>query len=159
MSTPAFVILALAIGVVAGLRALTAPMVVAWAARFGWLEVQHTWGGFLARAVTPWVLTVLAIGELVNDQNPKTPARTAMPSFLFRIVCGGFAGGALATGSDHGLVGGIVLGALGAIAGTLGGFEARTRLVHALRVPDAVIALPEDAIAVGGGFLIASFFR
>jgi len=48
-----------------------------------------------------------------------------------------------------------VLGALGAVAGTLGGYRARTRLVPALGVPDYVVALAEDVVAVGGAFLIA----
>jgi uncharacterized membrane protein len=49
-----------------------------------------------------------------------------------------------------------VLGALGAVVGTLGGYQARTRSVAALKVPDFVIALIEDAIAIGGGFLLVS---
>ena len=34
---------ALLIGVVAGLRALTAPAVVAWAAMLGWINLDGTW--------------------------------------------------------------------------------------------------------------------
>ena len=36
--------------------------------------------------------------------------------------------------------------------------EFRTRLVKALNVPDIVIALLEDAIAIGGGFFLVSRF-
>ena len=50
-------------------------------------------------------------------------------------------------------------GGLGAVAGTLGGYEARTRLVKAFNVPDFVIALLEDAVAVCGGILIVSRFQ
>ncbi|HEX8950743.1 MAG TPA: DUF4126 family protein [Polyangia bacterium] len=159
MSALVFFVLAFAIGVVAGLRALTAPMVVSWAARFGWIDVQHTWAGFLARGVTPWILTVVAVAELINDQNPKTPSRTKPPSFVFRVVSGAFSGAALAAGSEHAVVVGGMLGAAGAVAGTLGGYTARTQLVKALHVRDLAIALPEDALAVGGGFLIAALFR
>ncbi|HXU70708.1 MAG TPA: DUF4126 domain-containing protein [Polyangia bacterium] len=159
MSTTAFACLALCIGIVAGLRALTAPMAIAWAARVGWIDVRHTWAAFLAHPVTPWIFTALAIGELVNDQNPKAPARTAPPSFVFRLVSGGFCGAALAASGGRSLVVGIFLGALGAAIGTLGGYHARVRLVRALHVPDSAIALPEDLIAVGGAFLIAAFFR
>lgn len=42
------------------------------------------------------------------------------------------------------------------MAGTLGGYQARTRSVAALKVPDFVIALIEDAIAVGGAFFLVS---
>jgi uncharacterized membrane protein len=159
MSTSLFVLSAIAIGFVAGLRAMTAPMAVAWAARLGWIEVHHTWAAFLARGFTPWIFTVLALAELINDQNPKAPARTATPSFIFRVLSGAFCGAALATGSHQSLFGGIVLGGGGAVFGTLGGYEARKRLVQLLRVPDRVIAIPEDAVAVAGGFLIAALFR
>ena len=52
-----------------------------------------------------------------------------------------------------------MLGGGGAVFGTLGGYEARKRLVQVLKVPDRVIAIPEDAVAVAGGFLIAALFR
>ena len=46
-------LLALLIGVVAGLRAMTAPAAVSWAAHLGWLDVSGTWLAFLGTAVTP----------------------------------------------------------------------------------------------------------
>ena len=44
-------LLALLIGVVAGLRALTAPAAVSWAAHLGWLHLQNTWLAFLGATV------------------------------------------------------------------------------------------------------------
>jgi uncharacterized membrane protein len=49
-----------------------------------------------------------------------------------------------------------VVGAVGGIAGCYGGYQARTRLVKALGVPDVVIAVVEDIVAIGGGLLILS---
>jgi uncharacterized membrane protein len=158
MDTTSVFALAFAIGVIAGLRALTAPMVVSWAARLKWLTVAGTWAAFLGSAATPYIFTLLAIGELVNDKLPKTPSRKAPPSFAFRIVSGAFSGAALATGAGQSAAIGAVCGGLGAVAGTLGGYEVRTRLVKALHLPDLVIALAEDAVAVGGGFLLVSRF-
>ncbi|MGH7516102.1 MAG: DUF4126 family protein, partial [Gemmatimonadales bacterium] len=43
-----------------------------------------------------------------------------------------------------------------AVAGTLGGYQARTRLVPALKVPDYVVALAEDVVAVGGAVMIVA---
>jgi uncharacterized membrane protein len=149
-----FITLALAIGIIAGLRALTAPMVVAWAAHFGWLNLHHTWAAFLGSTVTAVILSALALAELVNDQAPKTPSRKAPPSFAIRICSGAFCGAVLATGTIHSGFSGVVFGALGAVLGTLGGYDARTGLVRSLKVPDIAIALPEDALAVGGGFAI-----
>ena len=44
---------------------------------------------------------------------------------------------------------------IGAVLGTLGGYEVRKRLVAAIGGRDWPIALLEDVVAVGGGFLIA----
>src|ERR1044071_1290457 len=149
-------LLAFLIGVISGLRAMTAPAAVSWAARLGWLHLEGTWLAFLGYAYTPYIFSVLAIGELINDKLPKTPSRKAPPSFAARIVSGAMCGAAL--GGSEGLMGGLVAGALGAVAGTLGGYEARSRLVKATGGKDLPIALLEDAIAVGGAFLIVSRF-
>jgi len=157
MAPALFLTLAFAIGVVAGLRTLTAPMVVSWAARFKWLDLEGTWATFLGGAVAPLLMTVLAAGELVTDQLPKTPSRKAPVPFAARILSGAFCGVVLATGVGEALGLGAAFGALGAVTGTLGGHALRTRLVRALKVPDVAVAIPEDLVAVLGGFLIVAF--
>jgi uncharacterized membrane protein len=149
--------LAFLIGVVAGLRSLTAPAVVSWGARLGWLHLENTWLAFLGAPITPYILSVLAIGELISDKLPKTPSRKAPVGFAARIVTGALCGAALAAPSQA-LVGGLLAGVIGAVAGTLGGYEARSRLVRAIGGKDFPIALIEDAIAVGGALLIVSRF-
>jgi uncharacterized membrane protein len=119
-------ILAFLIGVVAGLRALTPLAAVSWAARLGWLPLQGTWLAFLGFAVTPYIFTV---------------------PFVVRIVSGAVCGAALGRPSLSS-IGGLVAGVLGAVAGTLGGFEFRSRLVKAIGGRDLPIALLEDAIAI-----------
>ncbi len=157
--------LAFLIGVIAGLRALTAPAMVSWAARLGWLHVENTWLAFLGFAATPYILSVLAIGELISDKLPNTPSRKAPPGFIARIVTGGLSGAAL--GASSGASGGassaswmigLAAGVIGAIAGTFGGYEFRARLVKATGGKDLPIALLEDAIAIGGAFLLVSRF-
>src|ERR1700733_3292759 len=86
------VLLALLIGVVAGLRSLTAPAVVAWAAFLTWINLHGTWASWVANVITVGVLTVFAVAELASDKLPKTPPRTAPPAFGARIVMGAFAG-------------------------------------------------------------------
>jgi uncharacterized membrane protein len=158
MNTASVLAIAFAIGVIAGLRSLTAPTVVSWAARFGWINLQDNWAAFLGYAVVPYLFTLLALAELVVDKLPKTPSRTAPPSFAFRMVSGAFAGAALSAGAGEAALLGAVCGGLGAVAGTLGGYQARTRLVKALKVPDLAIALLEDVVAVGGGLFLVSRF-
>ncbi len=150
--------LAFAIGVIAGLRAMTAPAVVSWGAHLHWLNLGESWLAFLSTRAAALILSVLAIGELINDKLPKTPSRKAPASFGFRIVSGAFSGLVLATAVQHSAFAGAIMGALGAVAGTLGGYEVRHRLVKALGAPDLVIALVEDVIAVAGGFFIVSRF-
>jgi uncharacterized membrane protein len=150
-------VFAFLIGVIAGLRAMTAPAVVSWAARLGWLHVENTWLAFLGYSATPYIMSVLAIGELIADKLPKTPSRKAPPGFIARIVTGGVSGAAIGATSGSWVVG-LVAGVIGAVAGTLGGYELRVRLVKATGGKDLPIALLEDAIAIGGGFLIVSRF-
>lgn len=147
-------LLALLIGIVAGLRSLTAPAVVAWAAMLHWINLNGTWAAWVGHPITVAIFSVLAVGELVTDKLPKTPSRTALPSFVARIALGAFAGAVIGTAWGY-TWGSLGAGAVGAVLGTVGGYEGRTRLV-ASHGHDLPIALLEDAIAVLGGFAIAA---
>lgn len=145
-------ILCFLIGVIAGLRSLTPLAAVSWAARLGWLHLDNTWLAFFGYAATPYIFTLLAIGELVNDKLPKTPSRKAPVPFIARLVTGALSGAAI--GADRqSLIAGLIAGLIGAVAGTLGGSELRSRLATALG-KDLPAALMEDVIAVGGSVLI-----
>jgi uncharacterized membrane protein len=146
-------LMALLIGVVAGLRSLTAPAVVAWAGFLGWINLHFTWASWVANIITVVILSVLAVGELVSDKLPKTPARTAPPSFAARIVMGAFAGAVIGA-AWHWTFTALGAGVIGAVLGTLGGYHARKGLVAAIGGRDLPIALLEDAIAILGGFAI-----
>jgi uncharacterized membrane protein len=146
-------ILPFLIGAIAGLRSMTAPAAVSWAARLGWLHLENTKLAFFGFAATPYIFTVLAILELIADKLPNTPSRKAPVGFGARIVSGAICGAALG-----GWVGGLVCGIIGAIVGTLAGYEFRARLVKAIGGKDLPIALLEDAIAIAGAFLIVSRF-
>lgn len=140
--------LAFLLGIAAGLRSLTPLAAVSWAARVGLLHLEYTWLAFLGYTWTPYILTVLAIGEIINDKLPKTPSRKAPVPFLARVVTGALSGAAVGTAAEA-LTGGLIAGIVGAVLGTLGGYELRLRLVRAIGGKDLPIALVEDAIAVG----------
>jgi uncharacterized membrane protein len=148
-------VLAFLIGVVAGLRSMIPPAAVSWAARLGRLHLENTRLAFLGFAATPYILGVLAIGELIVDKLPKTPSRKAPGPFAARIVTGALGGAALGA-PVQAIVGGLLAGALGGIAGTLGGYEFRARLVRAIGGKDFPIALLEDAIAICAAVWIVS---
>ncbi len=148
--------LAFLIGVVAGLRALTAPAAVSFAARFGHLGLAGTPLAFLGYKWTPWIFGALAIAELVGDQLPATPSRKVPMQFGTRIVMGGLAGGAIGASKEM-LIAGIIAGMIGAVIGTLGGAAARSWLAGQFK-QDRPAALIEDVIAIGGAILIVSAF-
>jgi uncharacterized membrane protein len=152
-----YLLLAFLIGIIAGLRSLTAPAAVSWAAQLGWLPLANTPLAFLGYPVTSYILTALAVGELITDQLPKTPSRKSPPGFIARIVTGGLCGAAFGAAGGA-LIIGLVAGVAGAVVGTLGGYEARVRLARAVG-KDLPIALLEDAIAIGGAYLIVSGAR
>jgi len=158
MSASVVLCLAFLIGVVAGLRSLTAPAVVAWAAHRNWLNLQGTPLAFMGSTTALVIFVLLAIGELIADQLPNTPSRTKPPGLIARIVLGGLSGAAVAAAGAQSLAVGGILGAAGGIAGAFGGYQVRTRLVRALKVPDFVIACLEDVVAIGGGLFIVSRF-
>jgi uncharacterized membrane protein len=146
--------LALLIGVIAGLRAMTAPAAVSWAAALGWVPLEGTWLAFMGYRFTPYVFTLLAIAELISDQLPSTPSRKAPQQFGARIVSGALCGAAIGAASGV-LIGGLIAGIIGAVIGTFGGAEVRRILAGAFG-KDLPAALIEDAVAIVGAYLIVS---
>jgi uncharacterized membrane protein len=144
------------IGIIAGLRSLTAPALVSWAARLGWLDLSGSWLSFLGSRAATIILSLLALGELVADKLPKTPNRTDLGPLVFRAITGGFSSIAICASAHQSPVIGAILGVLGAIAGAFAGYEIRHRLVETFRLPDFGVAVAEDIVAIGGGLLIVS---
>jgi uncharacterized membrane protein len=147
-------VFALLIGIIAGLRAMTAPAAVSLAAYLGWIDLSATPLAFLGYQWTPWIFGVLAIVELISDQLSSTPSRKIPLQFGTRIVMGALAGAAIGALGGM-LVGGIVAGVIGAVIGTYGGAAARGRLAAAFG-RDLPAALIEDLVAVGGALLIVA---
>ncbi len=158
MSTATVLALAFAIGLIDGLRSMTAPALVAWAARWKWLDLHNSVLAFMGSAVAAYILAAAAIIELVVDKLPNTPSRKAALGLTARIAFGGLSGAAICVAGNQAIAVGALLGIAGAMAGAFVGYEVRTRLVKALSVPDFVIAVLEDAFAVGVGFFIVSRF-
>ena len=143
---------ALLIGVIAGLRTMTAPTAISWAAWSGRLSLEGSWLAFLGYSWTPWIFMLLALGEFVGDLLPSTPSRTVPIQFGARLLSSAICGAAI--GTPHGaMLGGLLAGVVGGVIGTLGGHAFRLRLAAAFKKgPPA--AFVEDAIAIGGAWLI-----
>jgi uncharacterized membrane protein len=135
------------IGIASGLRTMIGLAAVSWAAHIGILPLDHTWLAFLGYAFSPYILTLLALAELVNDKLPKTQSRLIPPQFIARIVTSALCGLAIGL-SGNGIVVGLVAAVIGAVAGTLGGARARNVLAKTFG-RDLPAALLEDAVALG----------
>ena len=144
--------LALLAGVVAGSRTFTAPAAVSWAARLGYLKLDGSWLAFMGYAWTPWVLTALALVEMVADQLPSTPSRKVPMQFGARIASGALSGATLGA-ADGSWIAGLVAGVIGAVIGTFGGAEIRSRMAKAFG-RDAPAAFIEDAGAIVLGLIV-----
>jgi uncharacterized membrane protein len=149
--------LALLAGVVAGSRAMTAPAVVSWAARLGYLNLDDSWLAFMGYSWTPWIFTLLAIVELVTDQLPSTPSRKVPMQFGARIVSGALSGATIGVAAGS-WIGGLIAGVIGAVIGTFGGAEIRSRLAAAFG-RDQPAAFIEDAGAIILGLIIVCALR
>ncbi|HWK67293.1 MAG TPA: DUF4126 domain-containing protein [Rhizobiaceae bacterium] len=145
-------LLALLIGIIAGLRAMTAPAVVSWGAYLGWVPVGGSWAAFMGHWIAVAVLSIAAIAELIADQLPSTPSRKVPQAFGARIVTGGLSGAVIGAGAGL-TAGGLVAGVVGAVLGTYGGAWARARMAAAFG-QDRPAALIEDAVAILGAVLI-----
>ena len=150
-------LLALMIGAVAGLRAMTAPAMVSWAAHLGLVNLTGTWLAFFGNVWARWILTLFALVELVTDQLPSTPSRTVPVQFGTRIMTGALSGAAIGASGGN-MTGGLIAGSIGAIIGTLGGRAFRAKLATAFG-KDRPAALIEDAAAIGGALLIGMALR
>jgi len=137
---------ALLIGIVAGLRTMTALAAASWAATLHHPDLEGTWLAFLGWRFTAPILTLLALGEFVADQLPSTPSREVPVQFAARIVSGAVSGAVIGHAANA-WGAGLALGAVGAVIGTIGGAAARSWLATRLG-KDRPAALVEDGIAV-----------
>jgi len=145
---------AFGIGFVAGLRSLTPPAVVAWAARLGWLNLNNSALVWMGSIIVVVIFSLLAAFELFVDLQPSTPKRTALVPLTARILMGGLCGAGICAAGHQSLMIGAVLGATGGIIGAFAGYETRRKVVAALNVKDISIALLEDFVTIG----LACFF-
>src|SRR5579863_6431521 len=126
LDSPFIIAAAFVVGVVAGLRSMTAPAAVALA--------RHA-------PVLGLLFVIAAIVEDVVDKHPKMPSRLRFPSIALRPISGALSAYFLAGGIEAGAI-----GFVGAVAGSFAG--AAWRGYWAKRgSTDLLPALLEDAAA------------
>lgn len=146
------------IGVVAGLRSMTAPAAVSWGARLGWLALAGSPLGFFGYRAFLILFTICALGELIADKLPFVPSRTTPGPLIFRLISGAACGAALCVVAKSPLLYGVLLGAAGALLGSYGGYNYRRLFSAYPRAVQFFAAVLEDVVAVGCGFWTVSRF-
>ncbi len=146
--------MAIGIGIVAGLRSLTAPAAVSWAAHLGWLDLGGSTLAWMGSTAAVAIFSLLAAAEYVADVLPQTPRRTMPGPLIARMLMGGLCGACLGISANQPWLAGAVSGVIGGVIGAFAGYEARKRLVQGLKVKDIVVAIPEDLVAIGLAYLI-----
>jgi uncharacterized membrane protein len=142
------------LGCVCGLRSMTAPAVVAWGAHLGWLHLDGSLLAFFANKISLVVFSLFALAELIADKLPFIPPRTQAGALGVRILVGALCAAAVCISVGASPIFGAVLGGMGGVAGAFAGYHYRRRFSS--MIPDISLALLEDMVAVGGGFLLVS---
>ena len=148
------------VGFVSGLRAFPPIALVSWLAVWGWTPLAGSPFWFIGTEIFAIAISVLAVLELIGDKLPKTPPRIQIMPLIGRIVTGGLSAGAVCFSAGRPWLFGLLLGAIGSVAGAFSGYHLRRSLVRRLKVPDFTIGLLEDFICVAGTlFFVHNFFH
>jgi len=134
------------LGVATGMRTFTAITVLYWFMWFARLPVTG-FNAWTATLVSVLIFTALALGEFYGDTLPRMGSRKSPLGLLFRLVFASGVGALVASSFLEPLAGGVILGALGALIGTYGGYSARMYLAGRVG-RDFPVAVGESALAV-----------
>ena len=136
----------LLLGVVTGMRCMTAIAALSWGIWLGLIPEQG-WANWAAHLIVAILFTIFALGEYYVDTLPRTPRRTDLGPALARVVVGALVGAMAAAAIDEPVAGGVIFGAGGAIIGAWGGFFVRMTVARIFR-RDLPAALLETASAI-----------
>jgi len=143
----------LGLGAIAGMRSMAAPAALSRAVERGDIGgLENTPFAVLGSPRVSTVLRMFEIGEFIVDKLPvMVPSRTSPPPLLGRAASGAIAGAALFASGGRRMETGGVLGAASALVAAYATERLRLQIAERLGVPDLIVALSEDAIAVFGG--------
>jgi uncharacterized membrane protein len=136
------------LGAMTGLRSMMPMAILCWFAYLHHVPIHHSWAFWVPNPITVGVFSVLAVGELIGDKLPMTPARTALGPLIARLAFGGLVGAICATGLKGAPIEGILLGVFGAALGTYLGYHVRIWLTGTKGLPDLPVALGEDILTI-----------
>ncbi|KAA3438245.1 DUF4126 family protein [Rufibacter hautae] len=146
---------AFAMGAVAGMRAMTAPAILS--NHFidsPSLGLAGSNFNYLQKSGVATGMKILAFAEMFGDKIPKVPNRIAPIELLPRVFSGALVGATIAEANGESRITGGLLGIVGAVASSYAFYYLRKKLGKATGLPDAALALAEDALAVKLGTTI-----
>lgn len=146
---------AVVLGAVAGLRSMLAPALYSHVAeQNGHTRHQSRLMDWMASPLTMRAFQFLSAGELFADKLPNIPSRIAPGPLVGRALSGALVGGAVYNSAKKPIVTGILIGGVAAIAGAYAGYHLRRLTKETLHLPDTVVALAEDALALKAGLSV-----
>ena len=147
---------ALTIGAIAGMRAAYAPALVSHILNNRKSKrLTHSPIKFVESDRFANTMKVFAIGELVGDKLPATPARTNTAGVAARCVSGGLSSVAFAKAKGDNVAVAALLSTTAAVASTFLFYYLRKKLGEKTGIADPWIGALEDSIVIGTGFVLA----
>jgi uncharacterized membrane protein len=146
------------LGALAGMRSMAAPAALGQLSRKG--ALAGVTGPLALVTGSKFITTtsLLAAGELVADKLPFTPNRTAAGPLVGRALAGGLSGAVICSANRRSVAAGALIGAAAAVGAAYGAYELRKEAGRHLHLPDAIIALAEDALVAALGAALVSRF-
>jgi uncharacterized membrane protein len=146
---------AICMGVIAGMRSMSAPALTSdYLTRQNSNSLAHSSFGLMGAPRVAQALKVAAVGELVFDKLPGVPARISPGPLVARFLSGALCGASLCTLEGKRIELGAIAGGLTAIGSAYAFYHLRRTIGQAACIPDAVLGLTEDAIAIGTGLSV-----
>lgn len=143
---------AIGLGVVAGLRSMTAPAVLSrHLADAQPSPLADSPLAFMGKREVANGFVVLAAGEMIADKLPFMPSRTEPPGLIGRALSGALVGAAIAAHEKKCPYSGATLGVVAAVAATFAAYHLRKQIGETFHVPDPAVAIGEDVVAVATG--------
>lgn len=148
-------LLAAGLGILAGMRSMSAPAVVSrYLAQHPDPAVADSPLRILNSPATATVLTIMAAGEMVVDKLPGIPPRTEGGALIARCLSGGTAGAAVGLINQEPVWPAALTGTVAAAFSAHLFYRVRKQAGDHTALPDAGWAVAEDALVVGLGLVL-----
>ena len=145
----------LGLGVLAGMRAASAPAITSH------ILSNHQSGklsrsplSFMQSGTTAVITKGFAAIELIGDKLPGTPNRIKSSALIARCLSGALAGASIYKANDYNTFTGALFGSAAAFASTFGSFYLRKSTVRRTKIFDPIIGAIEDALVIGAGIAL-----